>query len=159
MPKIPFKLQYDFKMSFKNPESDCLRAFRACPGSPDQNLIQKLNHFVVSMDVYRHVKKPTLYLKQLSRYQDSKNLQYDSTGMCRTRTRKDFSQSCCFYKIVKKATEHHLKLKKHQWVRFLTKNKATLFWGYFQDFLLFRKIRLSDFYPYDTVTRNFTCNF
>ena len=63
MPKIQFKLQYDFKMSFKNPESDCLRAFRECPRTPDQNLIQKLNHFVVSMDVYQHVKKPTLYLK------------------------------------------------------------------------------------------------
>ena len=35
-------------------QSDWLRAFKAYPGTPKLNSLQKLNHFVASMDVYLH---------------------------------------------------------------------------------------------------------
>ena len=68
-------------MSFKNPETDCLRAFTACPSTTDQNLLQKLNHFAVSMDVYLHAKNQLYTLNSFQDIKVQKILQSDWSGM------------------------------------------------------------------------------
>ena len=50
-------------MSFKNPKSDCLEAFRVCLGTPDQKLTSKIKSFCSLYGYLPTCEKPTLYLK------------------------------------------------------------------------------------------------